>query len=571
MGMPPFAYSAGDIRATSRISMDSIWSGFIDVTFGFVIVTYMLIGALLGVFIAARGPKLAAESPTIALGLGRAGAALRTKWLGRVRLSLVMHVCVPLMCLTMWPSTHGDIALAFKRRPALEYDLRTRQSLVQPKRLVGELSALLFVLCAALAYSLAGPHWYVRGACYAAIIAAMSELLGNILAGSSLEEQLRREHRSPQLQFALITLANFAIVTVAAFVLTRWRPDSAFQFDDLTREGKDVISGAHLRSVWEERNAGATRILIAIASVLLYSLLLGRLKVVTRSRRSDEDRLALGLKCLWAGDRDGAERWLEPVRRKRGQVEAVRAELALAIAASDYDRALDYARVLSSMRTPSEKDSDADDDALVVLIATTHVLDGGRAASVLRYVIDHGMTDACLSYCVPWFLVARRLAGDSYTRAGIGEFGISDPPYPLTVVAIDYLFGDFGAAGERLKDYVPVRTTEDIVKRRMSSNISMDLVRDDRRGYVAAVHQAGAEFLEQIASHATSELPFWLVVILGGAARDLATATRESGDQETAKELERAFERLMGDQAKGASVLVEEYGRGMRRSARQSP
>jgi hypothetical protein len=545
--------------------MAAIWSAFLNVTFGILIVTYMLFGAAYAVLLVTVGLNAAADNPTMGPGIAQLRAAASKKRLGQARFRLATRLFVPLSCITTWPSYLGVMAAGVQLKPKQEYESRTRQLLLKPRRISRELSALLFVICAALAYSVAGPHWYVRLACYTSIVAAMSALLANLLWGSSLEEQLLQEHRSPQLQFALIAAANFAVVTIAAYVLTRWTPGSAFQFDGLIHEGQDVLTGSHVRSVWDQRNEGATQILIALSSVLLYSLLLSRLKIFTQLRRSDEDRLALGLRYLWAGDREKAERWLGPVRRKHGKVEAVQAEFALALAASDYDRALKQAEVLWSLQGRSEKDSDANDEALrLMLIIAIQVLDAERAKAVMRYVIDHEMTDACLSMCLEGFLVARQLAGDRYTEARIQSFGFSDPPYPLTMAKIDEGFGYFNAVEERLKAFIPGRIAEDAIKRLMLSNASMMLAHDSRSDYVAAAHRATEDYLAQVAELPRSESPLWLIQTLAAAARGLAVVAREVGSEASAKELDRAFDRLMGDEAKSTSVLMDDLIRRIR-------
>jgi hypothetical protein len=248
-------------------------------------------------------------------------------------------------------------------------------------------------------YWTSGGHWYIRAACYAVVIAILSNQVRYLLTGVNLRQELRRTFGSPFLQFLIIVVTTFGALAIAAYILVRWPGGRPFQLHGLWLEARQIQGFGHLSAIWSARHAALTTILIALSGLAVDSLLLQQLFNIPEYRRNDADRIELATRALIAGRPEAAERWLSEAHQ--GQElpqEGKRAAGMLALARGDYAQALEQARLTSAARSSRLGGSWVEDDARALALAWAADLgDPDIVASTATHLLDDGMTDGCFA------------------------------------------------------------------------------------------------------------------------------------------------------------------------------
>jgi hypothetical protein len=377
---------------------------------------------------------------------------------------------------------------------------------------------LSFAALLALLVGVSGHHWYLRVACYAVIIACLSNQVRIMTSGSDLSEELRTTLRNPFLQLVLIAVSSFLALTIAAFALLRWPVHASFRWDSLWSEGWQILGFTDLRAVWQARPTGATEILVAITGVTVYVSLISQLWKPLRFKRTSDDCVAIAMGLLLAGDRVSAKRWLETAQA-RGQkqpkavAEALTAEGAQAMADGDFDVALERARVMAQLLRRNTNSPEDQDDARFIIAdwaASLSLFDMGQVYSPLvSYLVTNGISDPCLAAIV--FVETTISSTYPGIEAPSAEIMKPEALYPLTVAAFEMGQSHWPQARARLDAIEPVTTTASLVKRILIALQTAGAARaeDPSKGREVLI-QDTSMLITEVNSWSVDEFPMWL-------------------------------------------------------------
>ncbi|MFF7566674.1 hypothetical protein ACFZB4_42815 [Streptomyces pseudovenezuelae] len=482
---------------------------------GLIVVTYLAVGicgAVLKVLIALTPGWVMSSLP--APGAATFGVMRENQHYSRLRLALNFagSLLDAFAHIATWPVTLVFVPIARGRR-----DIRMAMALRirMPLDILASLFLCLWAVLLVTLVGAGGEHWYTDVAAYAVIVAAISSPARWLTDGVNLRRELRRTLRSPQGQFAVITAANFAAFTLAAFMIVRWSGSTPFQWSQLLAEAKKIWGFGHLEAVWNVRSAPAAEIVIAVAGLAFYVLLFGQLRQFLRFRRTEYDRIDTARRLLISGDRDGAQRWLRTVGKKgptpllERVPEHVQVEGLMALDKGDFDLALERARVLCSLRRfPGTPESE--DDARAVLAnwaGQSLPFDHGRRyRDVVDWLVENGIGDACLATLMAGFAPSQPAAESSPSDT------LTDPPYPLALSVYEALSGRVPEAAARLSRTKDSGALSESVVKRLASG--MIIVRAADADGIWRVREAATwdtlALIDEAKSWPLAELPLWL-------------------------------------------------------------
>jgi hypothetical protein len=519
-----------------------IWSGFL-------MVPYLLCGVVSGLvlLVIALMPTRVMESIPVGPAplIAATAASVRGTKTGLAR-SLASDLLKAAAEVAVWPATSAMFRGRHSRREVV--DLRIRR----PVELAMTTWLVVFAALTAVLVQLTGQHWYLRAACYAMVIAAMAMPLRWLVMGAGLREELRRTVHDPLVQFTVIAVADFAALIIAAFVLLGWRHETPLRWRALWLEGEQVVKLSHLSAIWQARQAGLTEILVGLASLSVYALLVSQLGTFWRFRRTDADRIEVAVRLVYAGDLEGAERWLQAAGTPaRSAPDGVRAEGLLSLARDNLDDAFRHAKAMATVRRLPFGSPEDRDDARRVLAewAERSVFDDGGAqyVRVVGYLIADGISDACLAAIAPgllpnggwgmnvppgkvarWYgrLDERRRLAEAAGRGDVSVLttapddgeppfpaALTDPPYPLALAMLEVLRDELKSAAARIDSVRrPRRITERVVQRVLSSLVIVSSARD--KGGIEGAREAALHdtvgLLEDASEWPMAQFPLWL-------------------------------------------------------------
>ncbi len=463
-------------------------------------------------------------------------AAKRHKKLGRIQGFVDTLLKWPAVVIA-WPLVHRE--LRGRQNVKAIADLRIRRPLVVTE----SVWTLCFVVLLTLLVRVSGHHWYLRFACYVVIAAILAGQARFVINGDNLRQELRRTVGSPVAQFALIALANFAALTVAAFVLLRWPAGSPFHWRSLWLESRQILSFSHVGAVFGARHTGATTVFVATAGVAVYASLLGQFLHPLQFLRSDNDRLEVVRRLLLAGDSENADRWLKDVGRGDRQLAVLHAEGMLGIKSQDFNLALQRARGAAVVRRLTTSPEDEDDARWILGEWAQQLRDGEACSDVVGYLVASGTGDPCLAA-----VIDEMLERGVPQLADALEAHLTDRTYPLSLSAIAKSREDWTGAKERLRSAVPRQEAGRLVKRMLLSYATvLALQADDRRKMRDAAAEDSRELVREAQSWHIEQFPLWLREWL---AREIDARARHrvvSGDEQTAKALRELHTALEAD------------------------
>jgi hypothetical protein len=223
----------------------------------------------------------------------------RRERIGRLRDALLMVLEV-LPTIVTWPVLH----LAFRRRWDVKTVVKLRLRL--PLEVIqGVWLSLLSVIVAVLV-ELTSSNVFIRAASYA-IIAATIIIPGRwVIDGASLQQELRTTLRNPIIQFAIVAIANFIALSIAASVLLQVTAGSGFRWEAIWTEALQVWKLGHLSAVWKARPKRVAQIAVAIGALAAYALLISQLSRPWLFARKDSDRIEISIRLLLGEDIDDA-------------------------------------------------------------------------------------------------------------------------------------------------------------------------------------------------------------------------------------------------------------------------
>jgi hypothetical protein len=411
---------------------------------GLIILSYLAIGALSGfaafLFVGRRSLELADQPIDQVWGLVALQRQLELGPLARIRWILRRALPLPANIIS-WPAF---AILHYRGAKTKGYRGRSRSIALMPLNLMVALASCAFALLLGLLRLLDGPSWAIDTGCIFLLVGLLSSLICDTISTTDLPGMMRRNLMPPYLQFVLVAVLNYLSLFIGALLWKQLRTEQHLSFDVLKAQVRSLNDFANIFAAVTRVPDSAGEALLTLCGIAYFAMI-GKLLFQYRQFIRQPADYALIISNLGVqGKFAMARRWLNGINAQtRNDSAMIAPRLLVLIGENENDKAYRLAEAMYSLRSEegvSIYRTRGVDDILTSLISTSKLidLDPTQYRQLLRFAVNRGISDACLSIHISPLLGPAEINHPD----GLTELAISFERFPVTHCLVQWLLTD---------------------------------------------------------------------------------------------------------------------------------
>lgn len=410
---------------------------------GFVVVTYLVIGlvvGLAGLYLSALGGLRMADRP-----LDRVLAlTLHLKRRGQVLTNLRWQFCRLILIpaeIVAWPN--AALGLYFSFRSLTNRETAGRIALA-PLILATSVTTFCFALLLVGLRLLGYAGWAIDLGCIALLVALLARFVSGTVAPVDLPAVIRRNLMHPYIQFAAAAALDYLSVLLAATLVERLRDGSPLTVAVLLEQVRDLTAFSHVVESLRDSARTPLALLLTLTGVAFFALIL-RLALQFKQflRRPEDHAHILGV-LLRQGRFGVARRRLDKLdQHTRNDSSLVVPRIQLLVAEGDFDKAYALYEHHFGIRDDSltgPHPARTTDDLLAHMLTASRLIEltPEQYGGLVSWTIERGASDGLLSLFLPEMLSDL----DAGSPEDLEQLGIDHDRHPITLAVLTWMASD---------------------------------------------------------------------------------------------------------------------------------